>query len=75
MSFHLYSGHDVWILVPECMRASHAASALHGPLAFVSCAHPGALSFDELSEIVQQFDCRSFAVVSAHLASKLRAAF
>jgi hypothetical protein len=74
MAFHLYSGPDAWILVPECMRASSAADAAHGPLSFVARADPGSLTFDEVADIARQFDSTSYAIVSEELGRRLRGA-
>ena len=71
MGYHLYCGQESWVLVPDCLRASRAAEAAHGPLRFVGSPGLGMLSFEELSCIGRQFDARSYALIDADLAARL----
>jgi hypothetical protein len=72
MSFRLYasSGGD-YLLVPECMQASRAATERFGPLTFLGCADPMALSPRQLGDVWAQLDGESFAIVSEELARAL----
>lgn len=72
MSFRLYaSSAGEYLLVPECMQASRAATDRFGPLTFLGCADPMALTPDELGDVWVQIDAASFAVVDEQLARAL----
>lgn len=72
MSFRLYaSSAGEYLLVPECMQASRAATERFGPLTFLGCADPMALTPDELGDVWVQIDAASFAVVDEQLARAL----
>ena len=72
MSFRLYaSSAGEYLLVPECMQASRAATERFGPLTFLGCADPMALTADELGDVWVQIDAASFAVVDEALARAL----
>lgn len=72
MSFRLYaSSAGEYLLVPECMQASRAATERFGPLTFLGCADPMALTADELGDVWVQIDAASFAVVDEQLARAL----
>jgi hypothetical protein len=72
MSFRLYaSTAGDYLLVPECMQASRAATERFGPLTFLGCADPMSLSPQELGDVWVQLDAESFAIVSEKLARAL----
>lgn len=72
MAFRLYaSSAGDYLLVPECMQASRSASEQFGPLTFLGCADPLALSSDELMDVWAQLDANSFAIVDEELARSL----
>src|SRR5688572_9197706 len=72
MAFRLYASNaGDYVLVPECMQASQAATNRFGPLTFLGCAEPMALSQSELVDVWAQIDADSFAVVDEGLARAL----
>lgn len=72
MSFRLYaSSAGDYLLTPECMQASLAASEKLGPLTFLGCAAPSTLSSDQLMDVWAQLDANSFAIIDEELARSL----
>jgi hypothetical protein len=72
MSFRLYaSSAGDYLLTPECMQASREASEKLGPLTFLGCAAPSALSSGELMDVWAQLDANSFAIIEEELARSL----
>ncbi len=72
MSFRLYASRaGEYLLVPECMQASRAATEQFGPLTFPGCADPSALDQPDLGNIWSQLDAASFAIIDEKLAQAL----
>jgi hypothetical protein len=53
------------------MQASRAATERFGPLTFLGCADPMALSPQQLGDVWAQLDAESFAIVGEELARAL----
>lgn len=72
MSFRLYaSSAGDFLLVPECMQASRSADAQFGPLTFLGCVDPLALSTDVLGDVWAQLDANPFAIIDEASARSL----
>lgn len=73
MAFDVYSGPNIWLIVPDCMQASWAANVRFGPLRLCGRARTEDLGLDELSVIETRLNEQSFAEISEALAQRLLA--
>lgn len=72
MALRLYSGNGIWIVVPDCMHASVAATAKHGSLRYLGEVDQARLTDAELNGILAEFDANSFAEILEEVALRLR---
>ena len=71
MDFHLYAGQSAWLLVPDCMVASQAATVRHGPLQPLFQISDKHLDAQELARVMADVEDHMFAEISHDMALRI----
>jgi hypothetical protein len=72
MKFTVYKADDLYLLVPDCIKASREAEHLYGPLTYCSKIESDDHPIPELwATVMAEVDARLFAVISELTANRL----